>query len=189
MGVKHSDADFDPSPSFQGPRVGYKFTNGEQGVGYYRDLPAANLAPPTRAEPTASSSARHSHPQCERGRQESGGSRPPPRGERKRPMTAAEREERLRQFTMDAAAHESERRKRTRVDDAREAAEKSREAAEEKARIERALADEEKDEKDAQPEFLNKFAQGVYANTNVNSVADRINQQRHYVQKDTSERL
>lgn len=27
------------------------------------------------------------------------------------------------------------------------------------ARIERALADEEKDEKDAQPEFLNKFAQ------------------------------
>lgn len=36
-----------------------------------------------------------------------------------------------------------------------------------------------------EPAFINKFAQGVYAGANSASVADRINQQRHYVQRGT----
>ena len=76
----------------------------------------------------------------------------------------------------DAQSHESDRRKRAKVDDARAAAD----AAEMRAAATAASGDG-----DEAPSFVRDVAKSVYAGESAGgaSLADRVNQQRHYAQR------
>lgn len=97
-------------------------------------------------------------------------------------LRAAEKEERLRQMMSDAASHDEQRGKRVKVDEARKAEEDERERAALDARVARANADVDDDDGGG-PSFVQSLAKDVYADASGASVADRISQQRHHVQR------
>ena len=177
--------EFEACEHFEGPRAGYAFKSGPRGVGYYRDGTAASaeakreerpLAPPSSARP-ASSGGGGSGRSGGGGSGRSGGSYRPGKGGGgggRAPMSAAEREEKVRMMMSDADAHESERRKRSKHDEAR-----SREEAQEEER-ERMKARGRADEEDDGPGFVKDLAKATYSG---GSVAERINQQKHYLER------
>lgn len=113
QGVKQeSQADFHPCARFEGPRPGYIFTAAERGVGYYRDTNAMAKpqAPPSKPPPPPSLPSSSDYAQRAKKQEVR-----KPREVRRAPLTAAEREARLRQFSQDAEVHETERRKRAKA--------------------------------------------------------------------------
>ena len=115
------------------------------------------------------------------------------------PVSADEKAARLQRMMADADSHQSARSKQLARDEARAQpslrptpiarppcepprraqAEKEREREEDEARAEAARLDGDKE----RPNFLDDVARGTFADTNIGSVADRINQQKHYVQR------
>ena len=129
-GASISGADFEPCERFDGARAGYTFKKGDQGLGYYReakpadhpetsgrplgsDKPLAPLHPAASAEPQVAS-GRHGGRQSG-GPRQSGGGGGRHAGGRAAPMSASEKEERVRQMMSDA--REGELRKRARLDE------------------------------------------------------------------------
>ena len=82
----------------------------------------------------------------------------------------------------DAEAHEDERRKRTRVEEA-----KSQHAEEEERRLQAAGRERWGDEADGRdPAFVTDLAKRVYSDGGGLSVAERVQQGKHYNQRDAS---
>ena len=173
--------DFEAAASFEGPRPGWIFQSGPQGVGYYRDAshttshaPAKPAAAPAAAPAAVSLSA------TTRGAASASSSRrpvpAPPHQQRRQPLSAAEKEERLRQMMTDADAHDGERRKRSKIDDERVAAEQ--------ADLQAAATAASADTADGRgPSFVREMAKSVAGQS---SVAEQVNQQKHYMQRGRS---
>ena len=199
-GVKVSDAslssaapsggacDFEPSASFAGARPGMVFMNGPKGVGYYRDpSSSAGSAQPPPAASAASSCYSASHSarpatcsSSASGRygSSSGGGGAARHHHRRRggALSAAEKEERLRQMMSDAERHDIERHKRAKIADAH--------AADEAAALHAEAMKASADGVDGRgPSFVRDMAKRV---GNESSVAEQINQQKHYLQRNKS---
>ena len=82
----------------------------------------------------------------------------------------------------DASDHTAQRQGRFEREDERRQREREADEADEKRQRERLAAADD----DERPAFLDSVSRETFADTNINSVADRINQQRHYVQRGTS---
>ena len=120
-GASTSGPEFEACEQFDGPRAGYTFKQGEQGLGYYRDAKAAETSgrPLASDKPLAPSHpAPAPEPKAAPGRyggsggRQGGGGRPG----RAAPLSAAEKEERVRQMMSDA--REGDQRKRARLEKA-----------------------------------------------------------------------
>ena len=98
-------------------------------------------------------------------------------------MSEAEREAKLREMMGDADAHRAQQQQRARREGEEREAERAREAAAVEAAQRDTGAAGDGDGDDDAPAFLSAFAKETYKETNINSVADRINQQRYYRQK------
>ena len=175
-GGASSSRDFEPSASFAGARPGWVFTNGAQGPGYYRDAKAAAPAAPAPASGQAIGPSRPAAAASSRGPSagSSSSSRPAPsQHQRRGPLSAAEKEERLRQMMSDADAHDGDRKKRAKIDETR--------LAEEQAALSAAASAASADGADERgPSFVRDMARKV---TGESSVAEQINQQKHYLQR------
>jgi hypothetical protein len=133
--------------------------------------PPASLAPPTVAPARPLTTAAYGRSSDGRKRHE------PPR--RSAPMSTEEREARLRAMMADADAHDADRAKRARTE---AAALRDRHGVEEAAAQHAAAAarDAAADDDEHVPRFVSDVANASYSSS---SVADRINQQSHYVQR------
>jgi hypothetical protein len=182
-------SDFEASASFAGVRPGMVFRSGPQGLGYYRDQAAQASAPGGSARGGAPGGGVPAHGASRAagtsggggsggGGGGGGGSQPQHQRQRERrgPLSAAEKEERLRQMMNDADQHDGERRKRSKSDDARAAAE--REALQAEALKASADGDDA-----GGPAFVRDMARRMNSES---SVAEQINQQKHYLQRGKS---
>ena len=87
------------------------------------------------------------------------------------------------QMATDAQQHTAQRQGRFEKEDVVRHKQNADDEVEATRQMKRAAAANEEDER---PAFLNKVAKETFDDTNINSVADRINQQKHYVQRGTS---
>jgi hypothetical protein len=101
----------------------------------------------------------------------------------RKPLTEAEKAERRAQMAEDAQQHTAQRKGRFQQEDKERGKAEAEEADEMARQMQRAA---KANEDDVRPAFLDAVSRETFAETNINSVAERINQQKYYVQRGTS---
>jgi|TARA_B100000524_G_C23584607_1_gene346684 hypothetical protein len=97
-------------------------------------------------------------------------------------LSAAEREARLREMQGAAAAHEAQRQQRSIAAERQHQRDVEAEAKKaEQAAV--AAAARGEDGEEARASFLDEMARGSFSNAGINSVAEHIQQQKHYSQR------
>ena len=89
----------------------------------------------------------------------------------------------LNRTLVDAQEHTTQRQGRFEREDEERRRQREEEESEAQRQLERATAAADAEER---PAFLDAVSRETFAETNINSVAERINQQKHYVQRGTS---